>query len=66
MSQLITRTKAAEKLAVSIATLDRLIAAGTLPAIRLRRRVLILESDVTLLIFKRRAELAALTTTTTN
>jgi len=42
----LTRIEAAQRLRVSLRTLDRLLAEGCLPRVRLGRRVVVLEGDL--------------------
>lgn len=57
----LTRPRAASALSISLRSLDRLLASGELPRVRIGRRVVVLQSDVEALLEKCRVttELAA-------
>jgi excisionase family DNA binding protein len=52
--RLMSRHEAAASLRISLRTLDRLVAAGALPVVRLGRRVVIREDDLENLVERRR------------
>lgn len=53
-----TRAEAADELAISLRSIDRLLADGSLPRVRLGRRVVLLDQDLDALLVQKRERAA--------